>query len=457
MPGRASATDRRGVPLFGVLAALLVLAPPAAAAGPFAAEGFTLANGMQAVAIPDRRAPIVTHMVWYKAGSADERPGFTGTAHLLEHLMFKGTERTPAGRFQAVVARHGGSDNAFTGYDYTAYHQTVPREALEQVMQLEAERMTGLAFDDADLEAERQVVLEERRQRIDADPAAILGERLNALQFRHHPYGWPVIGHERDIEALTREAIEAFYRRHYAPGNAVLVVAGDIDAGELRPLAEAIYGAIPAVAPAPRSRPAEPPQTAPRRLVHEDPRAARAGLRLLYRAPGYVSGDRDMAHALDVLAEILSGGASGRLHRRLVVEARAAVGVGAWYGGEVRGPGRFGFWAEPVPGRTVAELEALLRAEIADLLAHGVSSDEVARAKARMAANLVYARDRAAVIARWYGAWLALGLAMDEIDAWPRRIAAVTAADIHAAARAVLVPQGETVGILLPQASDDGP
>lgn len=444
----------RASPRFPVLAAVLALALPAAAS-PFGAEGFTLANGMQAVAIPDRRAPIVTHMVWYKVGSADERPGFTGTAHLLEHLMFKGGPQTASRQLAAVVARHGGSDNAFTGYDYTAYHQTVPRQALEQVMQLEARRMTGLAFDDAALEAERQVVLEERRQRIDADPAAILGERLRALQFQHHPYGWPVIGHERDIAALPRAAIEAFYRRHYAPGNAVLVVAGDIDAAELRPLAKRSYGAIPAAAPPPRVRPDEPPQSAPRRLTHEDPRAARPGLQLLYRAPGYISGDKNMAHALEVLAEILSGGASARLHRHLVVESGAAVSAGAWYGGEVLGPGRFGFWVEPVPGRGVGEVETLLRAEIAALLAHGVSADELARAKARIAASLIYARDRAATIARWYGAWLALGLAMEEIDAWPQRIAAVTAADIHAAARAVLVPQGETMGILLPQA--DGP
>ena len=232
-------------PVSLVLAALVLIAVAGQArADLFNAETFTLDNGMQVVVIPDHRAPVVTHMVWYKVGSADEVARHSGLAHFLEHLMFKGTPDVPDGQFSYIVARNGGSENAFTSYDYTAYFQNVARDRLELVMELEADRMTNLILSEEDVQTERQVVLEERRMRVDNNPAAILGEQVRAAQFYIHPYGWPVIGWQHEIEALTHQDVIDFYKRHYAPNNAVLVVAGDITADELRPLAEAYYGSM---------------------------------------------------------------------------------------------------------------------------------------------------------------------------------------------------------------------
>ena len=442
-----------------VLAGAVLLSPPVRAddGGLFGAGSFTLENGMTAVAIPDRRAPIVTHMVWYRAGSADEEPGRTGVAHLLEHLMFKGTEKTPDGAFSYIVARNGGVENAFTGYDYTGYVQTVARDRLELVMELEADRMTGLRVTDEDVETERRVVLEERRMRVDNDPGALFWEELRAALFLVHPYGRPIIGREKDIETLTREDVMAFYRERYAPNNAILVVAGDVTVDELRPLAERVYGAIPPAEPAPRERALEPRQEAPRRLVRVDPRASRPSLRIVYPAPTHATGPSGTAYALEVLAEALSGSPAARLYRRLAVDRGVAVSAGAWYDGDSLDASLFGFWLAPADGVSVEEAEAALRAEIADLLERGVTRDEVARAKRRMAADLIYARDDVASIARWYGAWLAVGLAIEEIEAWPGSVDAVDVAQVNAAARRVLAPETEVVGVLLPEEPADAP
>ncbi len=442
-----------------VLVGVVLLLQPARAGdgGLFGAESFTLPNGMAAVAIPDRRAPIVTHMVWYRAGSADEEPGGTGVAHLLEHLMFKGTAKTPGGQFSYIVARNGGVENAFTGYDYTGYFQTVARDRLELVMELEADRMTGLLVTDEDVETERRVVLEERRMRVDNDPGALFSEEFRAARFLVHPYGWPVIGRQRDIENLTREDILAFYRERYAPNNAILVVAGDVTVDELRPLAERIYETIPPVELAPRERAREPRQQAPRRLVRVDPRAARPSLRMTYLAPTHATGPAETAYGLEILAEVLSGSTTSRLYRGLVVDRGVAVSAGAWYGGDGLDASRFGFWVAPADGVAVEEAEAALRAEIAELLERGVTEDEVARVKRRMADDLVYARDNVASIARWYGAWLAVGLTVEEIEGWAAAVDGVTVAQVNAAARQVLAPETEVVGVLLPEEPADAP
>jgi zinc protease len=440
-----------------VLSLLLLVSLPLRAQDQtlFGAESFMLDNGMQVVVIPDHRAPVVTQMVWYKVGSADEEPGRSGIAHFLEHLMFKGTEANPDGQFSYIVARNGGGENAFTSYDYTAYFQNVARDRLELVMELEADRMTGLIISDEDVATEREVVIEERRMRTDNDPGALLNEQVRAAQYFIHPYGWPVIGWQHEIEALEREAVMAFYRRHYAPNNAILVVAGDVTAEELRPLAERIYGVIPPVDLPPRVRPQEPPQLAGRRLVYADPRAAQPSLQMLYLAPTYVTGPSDQAYALEVLAEVLSGSTTSRLYRSLVVEQQVAVSAGAWYEGDAMDRSRFGFWIVPTLGVSIEEAEAALRAEIALLLEEGVTEAEVERVKTRMAADLIYARDNVAAIARWYGAWLAVGLTVEEIEAWPSRIQEVTVGDVNAAARAVLVKPTEVVGILLPEENAD--
>jgi zinc protease len=438
---------------------LLVLALPAqsvsARAGMFGAESFTLENGMEVVVIPDHRAPVVTQMVWYKVGSADETAGKNGLAHFLEHLMFKGTETTPDGEFSYIVARNGGTENAFTSYDYTAYFQNVAADRLELVMGLEAERMTGLVISDEDVETERQVILEERRMRTDNNPSAILSEQVRAAQYYIHSYGWPVIGWNHEIEGLTHQDVVDFYRAHYAPNNAILVIAGDVTLDEVRPLAEATFGRIPAAEVAPRVRAGDPPQSAARRVVMEDPRAAQPSIQMSYMAPTHVTGPSETAYALEALAEVLSGSTTSRLYRDLVVDKGIAASAGAWYDSDALDPSRFGFWIVPADGRTAEEAEAALRAGIATLLADGITQEELDRAKTRMAADLIYARDSVSSIANWYGASLAVGLSIEEIEAWPEKIAEVTVEQVNQAAREIIVPGTEVTGVLLPQGGDD--
>jgi zinc protease len=424
--------------------------PVSAAAGVFNPESFTLDNGMQVVVVPNHRVPVVRHMVWYRVGAADEGPGESGIAHFLEHLMFKGTKTRPPGEFSRLVARNGGRENAFTSYDYTVYHQTVAVDRLELVMEMEADRMTNLVITEAEVAPERQVVLEERRQRTDNDPSAILREQVNATLFLNHPYQRPIIGWEHEIRALSPPAIRAFYARWYAPNNAILVVAGDITAAKLRPLAEKHYGRIPPAATPPRTRPAEPPPAAARRVVRKDDRVRQPSWSRLYLAPSYHDGDREHAYALQVLAEILGGGATGRIYRSLVVEGGRAVSAGAYYDAEEFGPSRFGFYASPRPGVAVEDLERAIDAEIGKVLTDGVDEDELARAKKRMRASAVYARDSLRTGAQVLGAALANGGAVADVEAWPERVGAVTAGHVAAAARAVLKTNRSVTALLLP-------
>ena len=442
----------------GAVAAALLIVVLSLPGGPlradlFNAETFTLDNGMQVVVIPDHRAPVVTHMVWYKVGSADEEPRRSGLAHFLEHLMFKGTPNVPDGQFSYIVARNGGTENAFTSHDYTAYFQSVARDRLELVMELEADRMTNLVLSEDDVETERQVILEERRSRVDNNPAAILNEQVRAAQYFIHPYGWPVIGWQHEIETLTHQDVIDFYRTHYAPNNAVLVVAGDVTAEELRPLAEQYYGVIPASEVPERIRPQEPPQLAERRVVLEDPRVPQASVSIAYLAPSY-STDPDQAFALDVLAQVLAGSTTSRLYRDLVVDQGIAVSAGAWYGGDNLDSGRFGFWITPAAGVDHEDAETALRAEIDRLLADGVSEEEVERVKQRIRASLIYARDSVAGIGQWYGSRLTTGLTVEQISAWPDGIEAVTVEQVNAAAEAVLVDETSVTGVLLPATPD---
>ena len=450
--GLGAAVRRRLRSLLPVLALALAL-PASVHAGMFGAESFTLDNGLQVVVIPDRRAPVVAHMVWYRVGSADEEPGRTGLAHFLEHLMFRGTEKVPDGEFSYVVARHGGTDNASTSHDYTVYRQNVARDRLALVMELEADRMTNLVLSAEQVEVERDVVLEERRTRIDDDPGARLGEELRATQYHMHPYGWPVIGWRQDIEALTHDDLLAFYRRHYGPDNAIVLVAGDVATDEVRLLAERHYGGLEAIEPAPRGRVREPVHGAARRVTLEDARVAQPSVQVSYLAPSYATGPESEAFGLEVLAEALSGSTTSRLYRRLVVEREIAASAGAWYGGDGRDGGRFTFWIVPALGRDVEAAEAALRAEIEAVIADGITEEELERAQSRIAAQLVHARDSVKDIARWYGAWLAVGLGLDRVEAWPERVARVSLDEVQRAARTVLRSSTEVTGVLL-KASD---
>ena len=418
--------------------ALVVAVIPAASAELFNPKTFTLDNGMEVVLVEMHRAPVVAHMVWYRVGAMDEPLGKSGMAHLLEHLMFKGTDTVPEGQFSQMVAAAGGRENAFTSSDYTGYFQTIARDRLEMVMRLEADRMHNLSFTVDELRTEREVVLEERRTRTDNRPESLFGEQFDGAFYYNHPYGRPIIGWEYEIRNITMEDLVSFYETWYVPNNAILVVAGDVTVDELRPLAEKYYGSIPRSVPAPRPQLKEPPQLAERRIVMCDERVRQPSLQRAYLAPSYMTGDSKHAEALDVMAGILGGDSTSRLYRRLVVEQRLAVSAGAWYGPTARGPAQFGVYASPRPGTSMEDLEAAVDKELQLLMREGVSPEEVERQKKRIIADSVYARDSLMQGARILGAALATGLSVQHVESWPDRIAAVTAEDVEAAAREVL-------------------
>ena len=411
---------------------------------------FTLANGMDVLVIPDHRAPVITHMVWYRVGSADEEQGKSGLAHFLEHLMFKGTAKNPAGHFSKILASLGGQENAFTGNDYTAYFQRVTRDHLEQVMSFEADRMTGLVLNDTAVNSERDVVLEERRMRTDNSPAAQLGEAMQATLFVNHPYGRPVIGWEQEIKALNREEALAFYRRFYAPNNAILVVSGDVTPEEVRGLAEKIYGKIPKNdAIHPRARPAEPEARADRRVVLADERVAQPSFTRNYLAPSYRTAKPGEAEAVDVLAHVLGSGSLSRLYRKLVIDKKIAAGAGAWYGGMAFDTTRLGISATPLPGVSLEDQEKAVDGVIADLVTEGITAEELARAKTKLVAEVVYSWDDPFTLARMYGAALTTGLGIETIREWPERIRAVTADQVQDAARKWLLSRHFVTGYLV--------
>ncbi len=440
----------------GLLLAAAFIATPARAAV-FNPESFTLENGLLVVVVANHRAPVVTHMVWYRVGAMDEPPGRTGVAHLLEHLMFKGTRAYPDGAFSKIVARNGGRENAFTSQDFTGYYQSVAAGRLELMMEIESDRMVNLVLSQEDLDTERQVVLEERRSRIDNNPSSRLGEQANAAMYLNHPYGKPVIGWAHEIEALERDDLMDYYRSWYAPNNAVLVVVGDITAAQVRPLAEKYYGRIPARELPERVVWREPPTSAQRRIVLADAQVRQPSWTRRYAAPGYLYGVSEHAYALEVLAEILGGGTTSRIYRRLVVEQKIAASAGVWYDASSRGPSSFGFYGSPRPGGELGAIEAAIEAEVEVLLRDGVSAQEVSRAVTRMQAEAIYARDSLRTPAQVLGSSLVIGMSVEDVEAWPERIGAVGVDDVNAAARAVLDGRAAVTTLLLPEnGKDDG-
>jgi zinc protease len=441
--------------LIAIAMAVVMLAAPMRSV--FAApeiSHFRLDNGLEVVVIPNHRAPVVTHMIWYRVGAADEPPGHSGIAHFLEHLMFKGTEKNPAGRFSEIVSAIGGQENAFTSSDYTAYFQRVERGHLKQMMELEADRMTGLVLSDEVVLPERDVVLEEQNQRVANNPAAKLTEETQAALYLNHPYGRPIIGWRHEIEKLDREAALAFYKKYYTPNNAVLVVAGDVTADEVRKLAQDTYGKVPRRSEiAPRIRPQEPEHRAARTATLADPRVAQPSLQRSYLAPSAKTAKAGESEALDVLAHILGSGNNSRLYRKLVVENPIAVNVAAWYQSEALDDSSFGIFASPQPNVTLAQLEAAIDTEIADVAANGVTADELEVARIRLVADTVFAQDSQMALARWYGVGLTTGSTVDEIRAWPDRIAKVTAEDVKAAARKWLDKNRSVTGYLVKDAA----
>ena len=411
---------------------------------------FTLANGLEVVVIPDRRTPVVTHMMWYKVGSADEQPGKSGIAHFLEHLMFKGTPTNPGQLFSQTVARIGGQENAFTSTDYTGYFQRTSREHLPRLMALEADRMTNLVLTDAVVLPERDVVIEEYNQRVANDPAAQLGEQVQAALFVNHPYGRPVIGWRPEIDKLNREDALAFYRRFYTPNNAVLVIAGDVDVNEVKALAEATYAKVEKRAEiVPRMRPQEPDPVAARQVTLADPRVAQASLQRSYLVPSETTAAPGEAEALDVLVHVLGSGATSRLYQRLVVEKGVAASVNGWYLGTALDMSRLALYASPRAGIGLPELEKSLDEALAEVIEHGVTAPELARAKSRMVADMVYAQDSQSSLARLYGAALTTGSTIEKVRTWTDRIRDVSLEQVGTAARRWLDKRRSVTGYLV--------
>ena len=404
------------------------------------------------VALPSARGPIVTQFVVYKVGSADETVGQTGIAHFLEHMMFKGTANLGPGGFSRTIERYGGRDNAYTDFDVTAYHQTIAPDRLELAMRLEADRMSGLRILEKELVPERDVVLEERRMRIDNVPAALLDESVRAALFgAHKPYGMPVAGYPDDVRKLGVEQLTAFYRRFYGPDNAVLIVAGETTPDTVRALAEKHYGPIPARNVTPRQRPADGGSDLPQRLTRTDRRVAEPGWSRDYLAPSYRRGETRHAYALQVLARLFGGGETSRLWRALVVEQRLALSVSADYNASKLGLTSFGINVHPAANHDMAEIEQAVSEQMKSVLGGDVSAEEVERAQNRLLAAAIYARDSLASGPRRFAAALGTGSSVSDVEAWPERISAVRADDVVAAARHVWRDDRSVTSLLLPE------
>jgi zinc protease len=453
----SASVHRCGFGLTGAAAmlALAFLTGSAAAEGPEVGN-FTLPNGLEVVVIPDHRTPVVTHMIWYRVGSADETPGKSGLAHFLEHLMFKGTAKNPAGRFSQWLAEIGGQENAFTTSDYTAYFQRIAKEYLPTVMEFEADRMTGLVLTDDNVLPERDVVLEEFNMRVGNSPESRIGEQVAAALYLNHPYGRPVIGWRQEIEKLNREDALAFYRRFYTPNNAVVVVAGDVTADGVKALVEQTYGKVERVVDVPpRTRPQEPIPVAVRQLTMADARVAQPSLQRSYLVPSGATAKPGEAEALDLLAHVLGAGETSRLYRALVVEQRVASSAGGWYQGTSLDDTRFGVFATPLPGVPFATVEQAVDAVIAEIADKGVTVDEFDRAKTRLIADAVYAEDNQATMARWYGAALTSGETVEQVGSWPARLRAVPREAVQNAARTWLDKRRSVTGYLVKELPGD--
>ncbi|MGY4363139.1 zinc protease [Bradyrhizobium sp. i1.3.1] len=412
---------------------------------------FTLDNGLQVVVIPDHRTPLVTQTIWYNVGSADETPGKSGLAHFLEHLMFKGTAKHPAGAFLQTVQRVGGDQNAFTSVDYTGYYQRVPREQLPAMMEFEADRMTGLILKDEDVLPERDVVLEEYNKRVANNPDERLTEQIMAALYLNHPYGRPVIGWHQEIEKLDREDALAFYKRFYAPNNAILVIAGDVDVKDIRPLVEKNFAPIPGqhAIPEKRIRPQEPMPAAPRTVTLSDPRVEQPGLRRYYLVPAAATAATDESPALDVLSRLMGGGANSYLYRALVIDRGLAISAGAGYDRTALDPSQFSILVTPKPGVEFAPIEEAIDKVIADLAQNIARAEDLERVKTQLIAEAIYAQDNQADLALWYGSALTTGLSIDDIRSWPDRIRAVTAEQVRDAAAKWLDKKRSVTGYLI--------
>jgi zinc protease len=405
------------------------------------AETMTLDNGMQVVVIPNHRAPVVSHMVWYKVGAADEPQGdgVSGAAHFLEHLMFKGSGALKPGQFSKIIKSIGGEDNAFTSWDYTAFFQSVAKDQLSTVMALEADRMINITLPPKEIESEREVIIEERRMRTDNDPQSLFSEQMRAALFSATPYEVPIIGWRDEMPKLKREHVAQYYKTWYAPNNAILVVSGDVTLAEVAPLAKKFYGVIP-MRPVPEHvRPLTPDFPAPVTLTFESAELRQPVFLRAWRAPGFMM-DKSQAYALDVLMETLSGGASTELYQSLVVQDKKASDIDLSYEGDSRGEGSVWLSATPAPGVSLETLKAAIEAKLAQLIKDGVSEADIEKAKTRLIDSETYARDSVMGPAMVVGQALSYGMTLDDVETRPQYIAAVQASDVMGVLKTYLDP-----------------
>ncbi len=414
-------------------------------------ESFTLKNGLEVIVIPNHRVPAVNHTLWYKVGAADDPRGKSGLAHYHEHAMFLGTNKYKSGEYSRIIARNGGEQNAFTGYDATAYYVNISKENLPLAMEMEADRMNGLTASDTDMEKEKQVIIEERRMRIDNNPDALLAEQVNAILFRNHPYRLPVIGWQHEMDGLTKQDVMDFHKKWYHPGNAILIVSGDVTAQEVKSLAEKYYGNIPKGQISARIWTDEPPQRANRHVVMRHPQVIQPELSRIYFASSLGYGKKEDALPLFVLAHVLGGGKTSRLYRSLVTEKKLASAVDVNYNGFSRGPGEFSIDITPDQGVDTEKLEEELNKELADFLKNGLTNEELTRAKTLLKAEIVYARDGLSGVANIMGWIRMINLPVNYFTDWSKLVDNISVQQVLAAAENTLKEKEGVTALLLPE------
>jgi zinc protease len=417
---------------------------------------FALQNGIQVLVVPDHRAPVITQMLWYRVGAVDDPPGLGGMAHFFEHMMFRGTTANPGDTFSTTVARNGCEDNAFTTHDYTAFYEQIAKDRMRLMMNLEADRIANLDLSDPNVRTEREVVLEERRMRVENDPQSLLREQMEAALHLTHPYGRPVIGWPEEIRRIGRVEAQNFYNHHYAPNNCILVVAGDVTPDEVRTAAEAEYGKLPARELVPRWEFAQPPRLGETRLSIARPDVKVPLFFRIYRTVSYTEGKPGEAEALDTLAQLLGGDSTSTLYRKLVVEKKLASDAGASYDGYARDAGEFSVYAIPRPGVRLEQVEKAVDDAIKGYAFALPNPQEFARAKTQLVASATYRRDSQYEMAAAYGQALAIGLTTDDVDQWPERIKSVPPNAVRDAAAKRLIKR-EAVSAYLTPAPPTGP
>jgi len=433
-----------------ILVAICV-ATSAQAEGTQPIETFTLKNGMDVVVLPNHRVPAVNHMLWYRIGAADDPQGKSGLAHYHEHLMFKGSPKFGSGEYLNLVKKNGGDHNAFTGYDATSYYVTIAKDRLPLAMELEADRIRGLTVSDAEALSERQVIIEERRQRIDNNPDALLNEQMNAALFRNHPYHYPIIGWQHEMEGLTKADALKFHEKYYHPNNAVLIVSGDITAKELKPLAEKYYGSLVSKPVPGRYWLSEPPSIAARTVTLHHKNVKQPVFSRNYLAPSFNSGDAKMALPLYVLSHLFGEGKNSLLYQSLVVDQKIAAGVDTSYDFYTRGPAEFAIEVTPEKDIKLDTIEKAVNAQIALFLKTGADKTALARTKRLMQADAIYAREGLTGISNLMGWMVMAGMKPEDFNRWSDMIEAVAPEQILAAAQSVFHIEASVTGYLLPE------